>query len=524
MKNKIAIMQLSLLSVLLLSIAGCTGDFENINRNPNEVTEDEIQRENYKVGANIRGLQSLVIPVQEHMYQFNESLSGTPFAGYMGDTPDGWRDKFSTFNPSADWLKWPFVNVIAETYPYYRSVIGGTDDPVANALAKIFRVAIMHRVTDTYGPIPYSKIVEDKKESLTVAYDTQKEVYTKMFAELDEALAALTDNVALSAEAFRKFDNVYYGDIAKWIRYTNSLKLRMAVRISYVEPALAKEKAEEAVAGGVIEGNADNAAMHAAENRMTLIYNDWADSRAGADILNYMNGYEDPRREKMFTRTAGSGFVGIRRGVDTQSKAQCVEAYSNMLVKSSDPYLWMNAAEVTFLRAEGALRGWSMGGTPKDLYEKAITLSFQERGADGAAAYIADASKIPAHYIDPLGKHSVSNPQSSITIAWETEDEDTDAVMERNLERIITQKYIAIFPLGVEAWSEYRRTGYPRLLPVVENKSGGTVDSERGYRRLPYPVEEYTANNSNLQKAITDLGGPDNGSTRVWWDVKPMDN
>ena len=306
----------ALFGALLLLSWGCTGDFDEINRNPSEATNEELQRENYKIGTNIRGLQNLVIPVQEHRYQFNESLTGNAFAGYMGETPDGWKEKFSTFNPSADWLKWPFVIVMQEAYPYFRGVVNNTDDEVAIALAKLFRVAIMHRMTDTYGPIPYSKVIEDSAESpipyskviedsaesLTVAYDTQEEVYMKMFEELDEVLAVLHANEQLSADAFRKFDYVYYGDILKWIKYTNSLKLRMAI-LSYVKPELSKTKGAEAIADGVITANADNAQMHAPENRTALIYNDWGDHRVAADIISYMNGYNDPRRAAMFTQS-----------------------------------------------------------------------------------------------------------------------------------------------------------------------------------------------------------------------------
>lgn len=520
---------LLLLSVVLLSMAACTDNFSDINRNPNEVTDEQLQANNYKTGTNIKTLQSLVVPVQEHMYQFLESLCGGPYGGYIGATVDTWRTKFETFNPSADWRKWPFVNVISETYPPYRAIINGTDDEAAHALAKLFRIAIMQRVSDTYGPIPYTQVMESKTESLEVPYDTQQEAYTRMFAELDDVIATLKDNLSLPPEAFSRYDAVYYGNIAQWLRYANSLKLRMAMRLSEADENTAKSKAAEAIAAGLIETNADNAAMHAGENRTTLIYNDWADHRVGADIINYMNGYKDPRREKMFTtvtRTVGGQtvrtYAGIRIGINTTNKAEAVSNCSNMLVNSSTPYLWMNAAEVTFLHAEYELR-WGTPATARSLYEQAIRLSFEERGSSGADAYIADAASVPEAYTDPLGKHSVSTPQSTITIAWEE-----NGTLEHNLERIITQKWIAIFPLGTEAWSEYRRTGYPRLLPVVENNSGGTVNADWGARRLPYPVEEYTENTTNLQDAIQKLnqesagGTGDNMGTRVWWDRKPL--
>ncbi len=161
-----------LLAVVLLGLGACTGDFEEINRNPNQVTEDQMEALNYKTGTKFKSLQSLVIPVEEHMYQFNESLSGGPFGGYIGATVDTWQTKFETYNPSADWRKWPFANVITETYTPYKGIVGGTDDEVAIAFARLLRVAIMHRVTDSYGPIPYSQL--ESNESVYVAYDSQE--------------------------------------------------------------------------------------------------------------------------------------------------------------------------------------------------------------------------------------------------------------------------------------------------------------------------------------------------------------
>jgi hypothetical protein len=242
-----------------------------------------------------------------------------------------------------------------------------------------------------------------------------------------------------------------------------------------------------------------------------------------------MNGYKDPRMEKMFLANDVGDYVGIRIGIDVTSKSQAMSKYSNMIVASDTPYLWFNAAEATFLHAEYELR-WGSAETAKTLYEQAVRLSFEERGASGADAYLVDATKKPAPYTDPLGNYSAS-ARSEITVPWETatDGSDTEAVQERNLERIIVQKWIAIFPLGVEAWSEHRRTGYPKLLPVPTDKSGGSVNVEQGARRLPYPVEEYQQNNANLQAAIQTLGAEQqNGDrsgdvmgTRVWWDCKP---
>ena len=343
-----------------------------------------------------------------------------------------------------------------------------------------------------------------------------------MLRELDEVLAVLSDNLGLSADAFRKFDDVYFGDLTKWYRFTNSLKLRMAVRMSYADPETAKKVAEEAVAAGVITTNADNAFLTVAENRSAMVFNDWSDHRVGADIISYMNGYADPRREKMFTKGVWNNkedFYGIRIGIDVANKDLFVTTYSSPVLNESSPFLWMNAAEVAFLRAEGALRGWNMGAEAKELYNSAIALSFEQYGvSDKAADYIANTDLKPAVYTDPRSAfNDTGGPRSQITIAWEDE-----GGLERNLERIITQKWIAIFPLCVEAWSEFRRTGYPKLIPVVENKSGGTIDSNIMPRRLWYPPIEYSENSANISSAVTNLlGGPDNGGTRLWWDKKP---
>jgi hypothetical protein len=183
--------------------------------------------------------------------------------------------------------------------------------------------------------------------------------------------------------------------------------------------------------------------------------------------------------------------------------------------ESYNKLLWMNAAESAFLKAEGALRGWNMGGSANDFYTQGIELSFDQWGVSGAGAYAENATSIPENYKDPLGANDNSGVPASITIKWNDADD-----FELNLERIITQKWIANFPLGHEAWSEFRRTGYPRLMEAPYNQSNGIVDGTEMARRLPYPLREYKENSDNLQDAIDDLGGPDNMATKVWWDCK----
>ena len=465
--------------------------------------------------------------------------------GYLSDANAGFTETISNFNPKDDWSRVflkseKIIPVLYSNLSAVKIVSQATDNPVPYAIARIIKVAAMHRVTDTFGPIPYSQI-GGESSSLAAAYDSQEAVYNAFFDELNTAISILNEhpNALLMPTA----DFIYSGNIKKWIKFANSLKLRLAIRIGYANPTKAQAMAEEAVNpqnGGVIESNADNAAWNNFTTTQNPIYvatrynqvskhDDGTacitggDSHAAADIICYMNGYKDPRRAKYFTQgTTGTdenpvkGYNGLRIGITPGNKGKATTACSRMLIASTDPILWMNAAEVAFLRAEYELR-WGDPVAAQSFYESGVKLSFAERGALDVDNYLADATSTPDAFNDPLSKNSTTMSPSTVKIAWKD-----DAGFDTNLERIITQKWIAIFPLGNEAWAEYRRTGYPRLLPVVDNKSGGTVDSKYGARRLPYPTQEYDENRANVVDAVAKLGGPDNCGTRVWWDFRTL--
>ena len=295
------------------------------------------------------------------------------------------------------------------------------------------------------------------------------------------------------------------------------------MRIVYSDENLAKTKAEEAVAHtiGPMVSNDDNASISVQRNPLKVIMYDYngGDSRISADITSYMNGYDDPRRAKYFTKStfddASNGYYGLRNGINISSSTTA-QKYSNInLSESKNRLIWMNVAEVLFIKSEGALRGWNMGGTSEDFYNQGIALSFQQWGLSNSDSYLNDNSSTSENYVDPLGSNNNNGALSTITIKYNTSDN-----FEENLERIITQKWIANFPLGLEAWAEFRRTGYPSLMRVPHNLSKGIVSDEKMARRLPYPQDEYTENGTNLQEALKNLGGPDNMATNVWWDNK----
>lgn len=154
-----------------------------------------------------------------------------------------------------------------------------------------------------------------------------------------------------------------------------------------------------------------------------------------------------------------------------------------------------------------------MGGTAKKFYEEGIRLSFEEWGVSGVEAYLSDASKTPENYTDVASASNNIANRSTITIAWDSVSTD-----EKHLEQIITQKWIANYLNHLEAWSDFRRTGYPYIFPPKDNLSGGECSNERGQRRLRFTLNEYTNNNANVKAAIQMLGAKRDGDgVDLYW-------
>ena len=514
--------------VLALRASGCTEKYLDINSNPYE--PGDLNPDDYALGSAMNNLAGTVVSADVNTAQFTDCLLGGPCGGYFADS-GAWAFSISNFNATNDWTRVfmmsdQIIPVLYSNLNQVQIVSQNTDNPVPYAIAMIIKVAAMSRVTDTYGPIPYTQIGVDGR--VTVPYDSQETVYNAFFDELDEAIATLSENS--SSALVPTADYVYSGNVQQWIKFANSLKLRLAMRISYANPAKAREMAESAVNQefGVIESNEDNAAWHyfgsITNPLFTAINYNGDESRPSAEIVCYMNGYNDNRRASYFVNEDGAFdsdvYVGLRRSIDRTDEARAYfPSYSAINISANDAIQWMNAAEVAFLRAEGvAVFEFNLGGTAKDFYEQGIRLSFAQWGASGEDDYIEDDRSVPQTYTDPAGLNSYASTISDITIKW-----DESASTEEKQERIITQKWIANWMLGSEAWADYRRTGYPRLIPApaAGNKSGGVVDSNRGARRMPYPSEENANNYENVQYARDHyLNGPDNMATDVWWACK----
>ena len=229
-----------------------------------------------------------------------------------------------------------------------------------------------------------------------------------------------------------------------------------------------------------------------------------------------MNGYHDPRVEKYFSAPATQGdrkIIGLRAGANVGNKATADAIYSAANVKQSDRGIWMTAAEVTFCRAEGALAGWSgMGGTAGELYNEAVTLSFEQWGAAGASDYLDNGTYTQADYVNVDGGYGANaTAQSSITVKW-----DDNATPEQKLERLITQKWIALYPNGQEAWCDLRRTGYPKVFEPAQSSAANISVANR----IPFDPQERIRNKTNYDKAVQMLGGADDYATKMWWQKK----
>lgn len=513
-----------LIAIPALAAVACTGAYEDINSNPYE--PDDLTGDGYALNSQMNNVAGCVMSSDVNTIQFTDALLGGTLGGYFSDANAGFTESFARYNPKNDWSRVfmksdRIIPMLYANLSQIKNICETSGQVAPYAVARVMKIAAMSRVTDTYGAIPYSAI--GTSSDLAVPYDSQQKVYESFFKELTEAINDLNAN---RGEALSPMgDYVYSGDINKWIRFANSLKLRLAMRVSGVAPELSKQMAEEAVRGGVIESNSDNATWKyftTLTNPLytAVMYNSsgsqtGGDTHAAADIICYMNGYNDPRREAYFLKAQfadGPEYVGLRRGWQEFDKVWGFN-FCGVGIKATDPLIWMNAAEVAFLRAEGAIRNFEMGGTAESFYNRGIELSFEQWGASGAATYMADGTSMPEAYVDPSGKNPYNGSVSDITVKW-----DASVPFAKQLERIITQKWIANYYNGNESWAELRRTGYPKLIPVAYNGSGGIVDSNIGPQRMPYPQEEYTNNAVNVEKAVsTMLGGPDNMATKVWW-------
>lgn len=511
----------------VLGIVGNScSDLEDINDNPRDITQEQLEVDFQQVGSKYKPIfESIYQYTPAWSYQLQQNLNADVYSGYMTNPrPFVAGANNTTYNLVSGWndFIWsvPYNNVMNNVKTI--SDLTENDFPTLYATALILKVEAMHRVSDVFGPIIYTSFgdLENVGE-----YDSQQEAYDAFFTDLDIAVENLMADI--DSERFTAFDLSYGGNYRQWVKAANSLRLRLAIRISKVDPVKAKLEGEKALAQplGLMVTNDDSFFVNSSlSHPLATIDNSWGDIRMNASMESILTGYNDARISSYFDESidyAGE-HKGIRNGLpllpgyadELAQKADYIGFSTlNESVKTPSVQL-MTAAEVYFLKAEAALRGWTGAGDAQSNYEQGIITSFDQRGASGAATYIGDNTSTPADYVDPVTPSNNIAALSNVTVAWNAGDTN-----EVKLEKIITQKWIAMFPEGQEAWSEFRRTGYPRIFPVVSNQSAGAIDTDIQIRRIPFVDSELSTNATGVANAVSLLGGPDNGGTRVWWDT-----
>ena len=531
-----------IVGVLALSLfTAC--DFQKVNTNEFELLPEEGLMDGISIGGPITAMQKCVFPVGTqadgtsvaNRYQTAYNLAADCWSGYFGQNNNWGGPNNLNYFLKDGWVASSYTESYSTVVPLWQDLKGKTETqfPEVFALAQILKISAWHKATDMFGPIPYK---EAGKGLITVPYDSQEEVYKTMFKELSDAIEVLTkyaDNG--NSKLLPNADAVYAGDVHKWVVYANSLMLRLAMRVYYADAALSKKYALQAVnhSYGVMKTKDDEAKMERGaslefKNNLDVLINQYNECRMGSSMLAYLGGYQDPRLPKYFNTSTVSqavtvGTYGKYSGVPTGHDVSSNDAFrdsSRPAITSTTPTYWMRASEVYFLLAEAALHGFAVGGTAESLYEKGIEMSFEENGiaSSEVADYMSSGLK-PSAYSFHLTNPGVNVDVPAVTeatTAWSGTDEE-------KLEKIMIQKWIALYPNGQEAWSEYRRTGYPKLHSTITNYSNGEVDSEVGIRRMRFPTNKSTSAEdiANLESARKLLrGGLDKAGTRLWWDNK----
>jgi hypothetical protein len=524
MRKYISKSKLAILSAILtagLVTTSCDEGFEELNTNPNAVTT----------------------PVLENMFTYNiVKTGGTGYENHRGNLiyAGAMIQHFASLNTywsgdkylsNVEYYSAYFETAYANQVKEIEQIVSLTKDDAALSnkynIARIWRAFIYHRITDLYGDIPYSEAGKGfLSATLAPKYDTQQFIYTDMLKELDEAAAALD----ATKETYGAADVLYAGDVVKWKKFAYSMMLRLGMRVTKADPAMAQTYVKKAIAGGVMTSNDDMARLlHYNTND-----NNWlqegnllktqeydaanlkgkANSKLSKTFVDFLQTNNDPRLPYIATLWQGNADPtalptssapavqkGLPNGYDPTTIKSVVpgwndaslstysEANLNYVASNAAPTIFQSYAEVEYLLAEAAVRGWGDGAAATH-YNKGVTAAMSMFSLFGAT--ITDAQ---------ISAYLVAHPFLTTGEAAQ-------------MNAIHTQYWAATFLNSYEAYANWRRTGYPVLTPTnyAGNATGGVIP-----RRLRYPASEGSKNAVNYKNAVA-VQGLDDFLTRVWWD------
>lgn len=484
MKKKLIYM--AVLGFVVTSIAACTKNFEDINTNPNDPTE-----------APLTTVLSYVL--KDHAAEFYNTWGDmnepSTYAGHLAKHAYIDESRY-VFRPNVVENMWTIssrelknLDIIMQRAD---EIEGGAVNMKAVAMATqgmIWMVA-----TDRWRDLPFTEALQGDEGVISPAYSTQEEIYPAILAQLKEAATLMNQN---AGDLLGDGDILFNGDMMKWKRFTNSLRLRAAIRISDVAPDLARQHIEE-IAGDpgtypVMQSNADNAFIWWPGS--APYQEPWqADAGARDDysmgiyLIDQLKNLDDPR----LSVYAKPGSDGEYRGYPIGPKEDDAKGWDDGLYSRIGSRFrdnaagfspFMRASEVQFILAEAAEKGWSVGVSAEDAYNKGVTLSLEE-------------NEVPAADIDTYLAGSGS--------------------YDGDLETIYLQKWISLFKNGQEAWAESRRTDVPQMDAADGSPYPG---HNRPPFRYPYPTSETQLNEANSAQYVAEV--EDNfWGKQMWWDTR----
>jgi len=474
-----------LLLALTIPVASCDSGFRSLNTDPNNPTEVD---------------PNLLLPyaIEQGMDNVMQPAIGLEFANLVvqhwarisGTEPDRYIYSNGIFNSLWD----GFYRTALRDYAEVERLGREMDHPNYEAVGLILKSWGFSVLTDSYGSIPYREALKGEEGIRFPAFDSQEVIYDSLLANLDRASRLIEPN-GPPIEG----DILFNGELDRWRRFANALRLRLLLRISDRRDVGA-EMQEIVENDPLPRSNDDNAMLVYRQDRPNQ--NPFADLPAGRrsqfriskTMVQTLQGFNDPRlpvyadttEYSSPTKPADSLYVGTPNGQTNEQAANLVSARRSRIGtffrEPTAPGYFLTYAEHLFTLAEAAARGF-ISGDPADYYRRGIEASFSQYGVSPSEAYLTQSE-----------------------VAYDPD---------RALEQIGTQKWIVLYTQGLEAWFEWRRTGYPDLEPAIAN-----ANDDRIPERLLYPPAAQVSNPDGLQAAL-ERQGPDDFNTRVWWDVEP---
>lgn len=476
MKNN----KLYIIAVLAISLASCTKELDKININPNLT---EKAQPDYLLTGAIKNTSDAYWGTTNNM---NSSLLFTQQLAKVQYTEEE-RFIYTSSSFTSLWSTGYSQGIIA-----FNKIIQ-SGDAAGNSnyrgVGLVLRSWVFLLLTDAYGDIPYSQAAQ-LNEFITPAYDKQKDVYFGLLDDLKAAGTALDP----AGKAIGG-DVIYNGNILRWKKLANSLRLRIALRIADREPAKAKQVVAEIQSDNnlLLSDNTDIAQLiyqnSPQQNPISASFETREDYRVSKTIIDKLTELNDPRLPIYASKTqnpSAAGYVGLPSGLDNDGANKVglanVSRPGAYFLQPTAPAVIFSYSELLFDRAEAAARGFTSEDAAA-LYQQAIRASFTQYNiADATAtAYLAQAAVQynPANFRKSIGE----------------------------------QKWLALYAQGLEAWAERRRLDYPVLTASVRTVLDGQIPV-----RFIYPATEQSLNGKSYKNAVANQG-PDLLTTKLWFDV-----